>query len=123
MLFTLCAIVLATQVIASRAIAVGEELTHAYVDLVEPASTRRAKLMDIYNFLCTCPRCNPSPTENISTHMFPVQFLRDGSYRSLLASCAPPFHERSALDVEHALTARRDQHVVSYCTESILMIN
>ena len=46
------------QVVTTRAVLPGEELTIAYVDTTQPRSARRAKLAEGYRFACACPRCS-----------------------------------------------------------------
>ena len=43
--------------VASRAIAVGEEALHSYIDSDVPAEARRKKLLLTYRFRCACERC------------------------------------------------------------------
>ena len=75
----------------------GDELTHSYVDQVEPTAIRRAKLSSTYCFVCgeECERCyTPSPVSSIdigrlnleseSSHEVVAQFLNTGSYEHIL---------------------------------------
>ncbi len=45
------------EIVASRDIAKGEELTHSYVELVSPRDSRRASLEEIFGFDCHCEKC------------------------------------------------------------------
>jgi len=53
-----------------HAVALGEELCHAYVDASAPPEERVAELHARYGFVCGCPRC-PSPADCV-----PVVYLR-----------------------------------------------
>lgn len=45
------------QIVTTRAVQPGEELTIAYVDTSQPRTARQAKLCSHYRFECACPRC------------------------------------------------------------------
>ena len=48
------------EIVASRDIDKGEELTHSYVELVSPRDSRRASLKEIFGFDCHCEKCGTS---------------------------------------------------------------
>ncbi|MCJ1388083.1 hypothetical protein MMC18_000927 [Xylographa bjoerkii] len=41
------------------------ELTISYIDITNPASTRRADLLSRYFFRCTCPACSATPPQTL----------------------------------------------------------
>eukprot|EP00667_Euglena_gracilis_P009048 EG_transcript_9188 len=45
-----------------RAVAAGEEVTHAYLDIALPCPVRQAKLLQQYQFRCLCPACSAACT-------------------------------------------------------------
>lgn len=45
------------EIVASRPIDKGEELTHSYVELVQPRLVRQERLKSNYGFNCRCTRC------------------------------------------------------------------
>lgn len=45
------------QIVTTRAVQPGEELTIAYVDISQPRTARQGKLCSHYRFNCACPRC------------------------------------------------------------------
>ncbi|KAL3935502.1 MAG: hypothetical protein SGBAC_008989 [Bacillariaceae sp.] len=45
------------EIVASRFIPKGEELTHSYVELVQPRKVRQERLQSNYGFECHCQRC------------------------------------------------------------------
>eukprot|EP00980_Cylindrotheca_fusiformis_P000155 scaffold24_cov128-Cylindrotheca_fusiformis.AAC.28 len=45
------------EIVAHRDIQQGEELTHSYVELVQPIGVRQEKLLSNYGFKCECDRC------------------------------------------------------------------
>ncbi|CAJ1955948.1 unnamed protein product [Cylindrotheca closterium] len=45
------------EIVASRCIQKGEELTHSYVELVKPQRVRKERLQSNYGFECHCHRC------------------------------------------------------------------
>lgn len=48
------------QVRAIRPVAAGEQLTVAYINLMEPRSIRARLLMETKHFACACERCSAS---------------------------------------------------------------
>jgi hypothetical protein len=57
------------EIVAGRDIKKGEELTHSYVEMVCPTSSRQAKLKALYGFDCGCPRCCPGKANHFLFHL------------------------------------------------------
>jgi hypothetical protein len=55
------------EIVALRDIDQGDELTHAYVDLVQDKTTRQTHLQQLHGFLCTCRRCQGHVTVHLPT--------------------------------------------------------
>ena len=51
------------QIVTTRAVRAGEELTIAYIETDAPRSSRRAKLASGYHFECGCARCSTESAE------------------------------------------------------------
>ena len=45
------------EIVTCRNVQRGEELTHSYVELLDPVSRRQEQLLASYGFLCNCQRC------------------------------------------------------------------
>jgi len=56
------------EIVASRDIQIGEELTHSYVELVSPMHARRTNLREIYGFDCHCAMCSSFCEEHEHEH-------------------------------------------------------
>jgi len=79
---------------AARDIANGEEVTQFYCDIRMPVKMRQRELLDLFGFLCDCPRCM---LENAVDACGGGENL--GTYKSLYSSNMPAFmpHQRSLL--------------------------
>jgi len=73
------------EIIAAQDIPKGKELTHSYVELVSPTTSRNSTLRDIYGFDCHCPRCCRNNVSDITSinnrNEFRIWLPKD--YRSL----------------------------------------
>jgi hypothetical protein len=57
------------EIVASRDVNLGEELTHSYVELVCRTISRQEKLKALYGFDCDCSRCCPVKADGFLFHL------------------------------------------------------
>ena len=61
------------QIIAAKDIPHGTELTHSYVELVEPTDKRKQTLLKAYGFSCMCSRCTLNNSAGISKYLVSIE--------------------------------------------------
>jgi len=73
------------HLVALRDILPGEELTHCYVDQLQPRALRHEQLSMRYGFRCNCTRCAAPPPVDRNYDMIPPQMLSNASLTELEA--------------------------------------
>lgn len=65
------------EIVACRDIKQGEELTHSYVELVQPIKARQDRLRSNYGFTCECDRCLLEKGEQAPEDLFLLLQLQE----------------------------------------------
>eukprot|EP00668_Euglena_longa_P000247 GGOE01000333.1.p1 GENE.GGOE01000333.1~~GGOE01000333.1.p1 ORF type:complete len:325 (+),score=75.25 GGOE01000333.1:447-1421(+) len=124
-----------------RDVAVGEEITHAYLDIALPRPLRRSKLHQQYQFQCVCPSCGEGLEDNRGDSQLPAldtptvdetdrEFMRAASARArgisfqypapeslrMLAEAYPVYRRR--LPPEHVDRMSLTCHYLNLCLET-----
>lgn len=97
------------EVVAIKAIEIGEELCHSYTDCSSPTSLRQQRLRDIYRFSCQCKLCAVSMSSSSRSPVLQSSMLQDlietpWDLRQFLARLRATTNIQHMLPVDHLLT-------------------